>query len=147
MQFRNALELAFLAGQELSCRRCMANTGRLAGAEGPDRPTPRFGSCIELVHILSILVILSFAIFYDIGAGHAFKRLEEGMRPTEVAGIPGEPRSESRSKGRVVQTWNDHEGRILELEFEAGRLVAKTRTSNAHRHRACLARLMFPLRN
>jgi hypothetical protein len=100
---------------------------RPANADAADKHPLRFGSYIGLFYVVAILAILSFAVFYDTGAGHVFDRLEPGMSPTQVAAILGAPRSETKSGSIVVQTWRISGGQTLEVEFQDGRLTAKSR--------------------
>ena len=100
---------------------------RDTSADRADPDQPRFGSYIGLFYTAAIVGILSFAIFFDTGAGGTFDRLRSGMTPTEVAAIMGSPRSETKSGTHLVQTWHIADGSTFEVRFEQGKLTAKQR--------------------
>jgi hypothetical protein len=104
---------------------------RDAATGATEHSQPRFGSYLGVFYIAAILGILSFAIFYDVGPGHAFDRLQPGMTPTEVAAILGSPRSETRSGTRIIQTWQSPDGFTYKVEFQEGKLAAKDKTKTS----------------
>jgi hypothetical protein len=108
-----------------------------AGADSPPQrtPAPRFGSYLGLVYVIAILSILGFALFYDVGTGQPFDRLQTGMTPTDVAAILGVPRTETKSGTELVQSWQSPDGSTFELKFQGGKLTTTERRIRAERVR------------
>ncbi|HWT83623.1 MAG TPA: hypothetical protein VN648_33060 [Candidatus Methylomirabilis sp.] len=105
----------------------MSKIDEHTNADTAGKGQPRFGSYLGLFFVAAILGILSFALLHDSGIGHAFDGLKPGMTPTEVAAVLGVPRSETRTGPRLVQTWRMPAGFIIEVRFQAGKLIAKER--------------------
>jgi hypothetical protein len=98
-------------------------------------PPPRFGSYIGIVYVIAILSILGFAVFYDVGPGQPFDRLQTGMTPKDVGGILGVPKTEAKTGTELVQTWQFPDGSTFEVKFHGGRLATKERRTRADRVR------------